>query len=57
MDEVKKKDKKIYCHPDLMEILEKLRKKHTEFTYGYANISYYELTGILAKKINDIGIK
>lgn len=49
MDE---KGKSIRVHEDLIVVLERLRKKHEELTYGYANLSYYELTGILAKKIS-----
>lgn len=43
----------IKVHPDLIKILEKLREKHAQLTYGVAKLSYFEATGILAKKIGN----
>lgn len=49
----KKKRIIIECHPDLIKILDDLRKPLSDFTYGTfdKNITYKELTEILAKKI------
>ena len=43
----------IRVHPELIEILEKLRLRLSELTYQVIsdNASYYQLTGILAKKV------
>ena len=56
MPEVKIKDRR-YCievHPDLIRILEKIRLKLKETTWDVMdkNITWRELTAILAKKIN-----
>lgn len=50
----KKRDnegKSIECHPDLIEILDKLEEPVREFTWDTVGLSYFQKTGILAKKI------
>lgn len=52
--QTKQKDSKIIeVHTDLIEILEKIRTKIDEYTYGSinGNVGYKSLTQLLAKKI------
>lgn len=55
---IKEKDSTaIKVHNELIEILEDLRKKLSVHTYGAldSNVSYRDLTLLLAKKIKKIG--
>ena len=53
-----KNAKSIECHMDLIELLEQIRKNIKALTYGVMDekIGYKDLTKILAKKINRIGM-
>ena len=43
--------KSIECHPDLIEILDKLEEPVREFTWNTVGLSYFQKTRILAQKI------
>jgi len=54
----KEQNKIIRVHPELIELLEKIRKSINKTTWNIMdkNISWFDLTGILARKIKAKGI-
>lgn len=62
MNNMEEKEKKkrilIDCHPELIEIINKLEPKISDVTWGaITNVSYYTKTLILARKIKASKIK
>ena len=56
MSEEERKSKIIEVSEELIEVFERLRKKVSDVTWGVENMSYYNLSKILARKINSSGI-
>jgi len=55
MEEKKEKDRKtIEVSNDLIEILDMIRNKIKNFTWGIDNSSYYTASKILAKKVRQV---
>ena len=54
----KEQHKIIRVHPELIELLEKIRNSINKTTWNIMdkNISWFDLTGILARKIKSKGI-
>lgn len=51
----KEKDRKVIeISKDLVEILDKIRSKIKEFTWGIDNSSYYTASKVLAKRIKEV---
>ena len=54
MIEKKEKDvKNVKISKDLIDVLDKIRNKIQEFTWGVDNSSYYTASKILAKKVRE----
>jgi len=55
---IETKRKVIECHPELLEILDKLNPKISDVTWGaISKVSYFIKTQILARKIKASKIK
>lgn len=54
-EEKKEKDARVIkVSKDLVEILDKIRNKIKEFTWGVDNSSYYTASKVLARRIKEV---